>query len=141
MKRFLTEPSQQQMQEFSFLMTRIVSAHMPDELLVFELKRDRLISGLRAGNASDKKDIGFEIGPVEKAVIESVPLVLGSLKTLLDIIKAAADLRKSGKKPVEPAADVCERWSTELQNAGLSPERAEAIATQFRDEYMKIVKS
>ena len=135
------QPSPEQMQEFSSLMTKIVSTHMPDELQIFELKRDRLMSGAAAVNASHKRDIAFEIGPVEKAVIESVPLVLGSLKVLLEIIKTTEDLRKSRKKRVEPAPDIRQRWSTELKNAGLAPERAEAISIEFCDEYQKILKS
>jgi len=135
------EPTTQQKQQFSSLMTRIVSECMPTELSVFELKRDRLMSDPHARNSSKPTDAGFEIGQTTKAVIESVPLLLGSLKALLEIVKAARDMRSSGRKATEFAADHQQQWSRELQNAGLSPERADEISQRFRDEFAEVVKS
>jgi hypothetical protein len=75
---------------------------------------------------------------------------LGSLRALLELLKAAREMkaaretRKEGKKSStkpEKDFDIKERWASELASAGLTSERARAIADKFYEEFSAIVKS
>jgi hypothetical protein len=118
------------------LVAKIVRRYMPSEITVFELKRkkQRLVSpsAFVSDDADHARDLTSDFGPSEKILLESVPLVLGSIKAVAELFKTLKDIRqKKDPKSKLNIAEIQKKWSDSLVKEGLSAERASQVTSTF----------
>jgi len=115
---------------------------MPHELPAFELKRGR--QRLKLGSEQLSKDRGrardlaSDFGPSTKLVLECVPLVLGSFKAALELLKGLREARDNRRTLKQD--EVKQKWQDELIREGL-PERASEIASTFSADLTRLLES
>jgi hypothetical protein len=123
------------------LTVEIVRRYMPNEVAVFELKRKRggLISTSPPQTSDDRaRDLTSDFGPSEKIALECVPLLLGSIKAAVELLKALRDGRRT--PPTLKIDEVQKKWHDDLVKAGLSSKRASQITTTFAADLMGLLK-
>jgi hypothetical protein len=124
------------------LLAEIVRRYMPSELEVFNLKRTRkrLSPYLLAGSSDMEiaRNLTADFGPSEKILLESIPLVLGTMKAVAELLRSIRDGRRH--QPELKVDEIGQKWRDALVNEGLSEERASELTSSFKSDLAVLLK-
>ena len=118
----------------------VVREYAPHELSVFQLKR---ANGSLVPSPQQRSDrdlthaFASEFGDSTKVVLESLVLVMGTLKAAFELVKVVRD--RKGSTQVIPEV-LMERWQAHLVAEGMSSDRASQIAAAFSADFARLVK-
>lgn len=122
---------------FEALLRRVVQEELPEELEAFEVSVQALLE--RASQASSIRDlthsgrVSFEFGDGVVAVMEFISLLWGTIEAIRKVI----DLASSDDKDIEK---IQKNWRLELQDAGLSRDKAKRISDRFASDLRDIIE-
>ena len=101
-----------------------------------ELQIELALEGKYSRDASRVSD-SDAFGVAEaKMIVEVAALIVGSVKTFLEIKK----LRNASSITKDNSQDISARWGQKLIEEGISPDKAKAIVTEFKDELGTVLK-
>jgi hypothetical protein len=136
--------SDQMIEECQIFVRRVLADRYPDELGTFELDADDLLKEIAdekpladlQRNASGAAGFGPELlaaATVGAAGLKYVLLAWSTYKAIREIRARIAESKAPAAKP-----DMS-HWVSSLQEAGMSRADAEALAEQFRQEFLAAV--
>jgi hypothetical protein len=127
-------------ESYKDFLARIVSAHLPEEAVVFELDGGAMVNAIFReeweGHTDGHGDkYGFADLMSAKPMLEIVLIALSTFKVITEL-----RLLKKKSKEIE-LAKLQHQWERRLRMEGVKPAKAKAITADFTRELVSLAKS
>jgi|GEM_PF-4399913 len=120
-------------QRFTEVTKTLVVEHFPDEVLVFEIRGDAMITELFDTGVVAAKPVSAELGFVDPSAAKQVLEVVTFLNVIYKILKQLSPFVERSKTATIPVIE--QRLRDDLIAQGMPPEKAASIATQYSREF------